>query len=201
MPLTCCTGVAMRFRQPINNHRGRPFLISLFAVEPYAKLASIVFVGCYCDIAHLGKKGKSTKMTHLPLDTTVAMSPRLVQAVRTTSTLSPGERLFLAKTLLDTLVADDLHTVVAPPAEPDYLPISVAEVVAQIKATPPNPNQIQRATKTVDEVFAGWAESPTTEPPLTTAEWEQNWWAIRQEMQQRDQQPESLVDQLADDHG
>lgn len=76
----------------------------------------------------------------------------------------------------------------------------LAQVVAQIKATPPNPSQIQRATKTVDEVLATWEESPTAEPRLTLEEWEQNWWAIRQEIQQRDQQPDSFTDQFADDY-
>ena len=147
------------------------------------------------------RKESASKMVHLPLDTTVAMSPQLVQVVRTTNTLSPAERLFLAKTLLDTLVAADIQPVTALPTESDDPSPTLAEVVAQIKATPPNPSQIQRATKTVDEVLAGWEESPTAEPPLTTAEWEQNWWAIRQEMQQRDQQPKLLLDQLADDHG
>lgn len=127
-------------------------------------------------------------MLHLPIDTSVVMSPQMVDVVRTTNSFSPAERLFLAKTLLDTLVAADIQPVTASQTEPDDQSLTLAEVVAQIKATLPNPHQIQRATKTVDEVFAGWEESATAEPPLTTAEWEQNWWAIRQEMQQRDQQ-------------
>ncbi|MFZ4663008.1 MAG: hypothetical protein ACOYNY_38745 [Caldilineaceae bacterium] len=140
-------------------------------------------------------------MVHLPIDTTVAMSPQFVQAVRTTNRLSPAERLFLAKTLLDTLVADEIQTVAAPfVGRDDQLP-TLAEVVVQIKATPPNPNQIQRATKTVDEVLAAWEESPVEEPYLTTEEWEQNWWTIRQEMQQRDQQPDPSPHQTVDDHG
>lgn len=140
-------------------------------------------------------------MLHLPIDTSVVMSPQMVDVVRTTNTFSPAERLFLAKTLLDGLVAAEIQPAIALPTETDDQSPTLAEVVAQIKATPPNPKQIQRATKTVDEVLAGWEESPTAEPPLTPEEWEQNWWAIRQEMQQRDQQPKLLLDQLADDHG
>ncbi len=140
-------------------------------------------------------------MGHLLIDTTTAMSPQLVQAVRTTNELSPAEQLFLAKTLLDRLVADEIQTVAAPSVQPDEQSPTLAEVVAQIKATPPNPQQIQRATKTVDEVLAAWEESPLEDPHLTTEEWEQNWWAIRQEMQQRDEQGKPLPDQIADDHG
>jgi len=140
-------------------------------------------------------------MLHLPIDTSVVMSPQMVDVVRTTNTFSPAERLFLAKTLLDGLVAAEIQPAIALPTETDDQSPTLAEVVAQIKATPPNPHQIQRATKTVDEVLAGWEENQAGEPPLTTAEWEQNWWAIRQEMQQRDQQPKLLLDQLADDHG
>lgn len=140
-------------------------------------------------------------MVHLPLDTTVTMSPQMVQVVRTMNTLSPAERLFLAKTLLDSLAATDIQPITTLPTEAADQSPTLAEVVAQIKATPPNPNQIQRATKTVDEVLAGWEESSTAEPSLTTEEWEQNWWAIRQEMQQRDQQTETRLNHLADDHG
>lgn len=125
-------------------------------------------------------------MLHLPIDTSVVMSPQMVDVVRTTNSFSPAERLFLAKTLLDGLVAADLQPVTTLPTEPDDQSPTLAEVVAKIKATPPNPQQIQRATKTVDEVLAGWEENQAGEPPLTTAEWEQTWWAIRQEMQQRD---------------
>lgn len=139
-------------------------------------------------------------MVHLPIDTAIAMSPQLVDIVRTTNTLSPAERLFLAKTLLDSLVADATQTTGELPPQPDKEAPMLAQVVAQIKATPPNPSQIQRATKTVDEVLATWEESPTAEPHLTLEEWEQNWWAIRQEMQQRDQQPDSFTDQFADDY-
>ncbi len=140
-------------------------------------------------------------MGHLLTDTTTAMSPQLVQAVRTTNKLSPAEQLFLAKTLLDRLVADEIQTVTAPSVQPDEQSPTLAEVVAQIKATPPNPQQIQRATKTVDEVLAAWEESSVEDPHLTTEEWEQNWWAIRQEMQQSDEQLNPLLDQIVDDHG
>ena len=138
-------------------------------------------------------------MVHLPIDMTLAMSPQLVDIVRTTNTLSPAERLFLAKTLLDSLVADEMQTTGELPPQPDEAPM-LAQVVAQIKATPPNPNQIQRATKTVDEVLATWEESPTAEPRLTLDEWEQNWWSIRQEMQRRDQPPDPFIDPIAADH-
>ena len=140
-------------------------------------------------------------MVHLPIDTTVVMSPRLINAVRTTNNFSPAERLFLAKALLDSLVATTAEKVAATPMEPDeHLP-TLADVVAQIKATPPNPDQIQRATKTVDEVLASWVESPAEEPGLTTEEWEENWWTIRQTMKQRDERPDLLTDQVGDDHG
>ncbi len=140
-------------------------------------------------------------MVHLPIAATVAISPRLIDVVRTTNTFSPAERLFLAKTLLDSLVSDDLKTEEATLTESANPSLTLAEVVAQIKATPSNPNQIQRATKTLDEVFAAWEESPDEEAQLTTEEWEQHWWAIRQAMKERDQQPKPLTSWIADDHG
>ena len=115
-----------------------------------------------------------------------AMSPKLVDVMRTTQSLSAAERLFLAKTLLDSLVHEEAITGVEQKIDQaDPLP-SLEEVVAQIKATPPNPQQIQRATKTIDKVMTEWAENPPDEPRLTTEEWEQTWWAVRQEMKQRD---------------
>ena len=134
-------------------------------------------------------------MVHLPIDVQVSLSPRLVDLVRTTNTLTTTERLWLAKALLDSLVTDEAQQPTAESSTElsEQVP-TIAEVVAEIKATPPNPNQIQHATKTVDEVLAEWEESETDEPPLTTEEWEQHWWTIRQMMKHRDQRNERTVE-------
>lgn len=108
-------------------------------------------------------------MTIMPVETTIQMSPRLVDVVRTTNYLSASERLFLAKALLDSLIVDEAETI-EEQSDPDEQLPTLEEVVAQIKATPPNPQQIQRATKTVDEVLADWQETPPAEPRLTTEE-------------------------------
>lgn len=139
-------------------------------------------------------------MTIMPMETTVQMSPQLMEVVRTTNQLSASDRLFLAKVLLDSLLIDEVETIVEQRRYPtDQLP-TLDEVVAQIKATPPNPQQIQRATKTIDEVCADWEETPSDEPRLTTAEWEQSWWAVRQAMKQRDQDHETVTDWIAHEH-
>jgi len=129
------------------------------------------------------------------------LQPSLLDVIHTSKQLPAADRLFLAKTLLDSLVTDERQIKAEPPMGPGNQSPDLAEVVAQIKATPPNPHQIQRATKTLDEVLATWEDSPTDEPRLTTEEWEQNWWAIRQEIKQRDQQPELFTDQIVDQHG
>ena len=139
-------------------------------------------------------------MTIMPMETTTQMSPQLVDVVRTTSQLSASERLFLAKVLLDSLSIDEVETIAEQRDDPvDQLP-TLEEVVAQIKATPPNPQQIQRATKTIDEVLADWQETPSDEPHLTTEEWEQSWWAVRQAMKQRDQNHETVTSWIAHEH-
>ena len=129
-----------------------------------------------------------------------AMSPKLVDVMRTTQSLSAAERLFLAKTLLDSLVHEEAITGVEQKIDQaDPLP-SLEEVVAQIKATPPNPQQIQRATKTIDKVMTEWAENPPDEPRLTTEEWEQTWWAVRQEMRQRDRNRDAITEWIDQEH-
>ena len=131
-------------------------------------------------------------MTIMPVETTTQMSRRLIDVVRITNQLSASERLFLAKALLDSLIVDEAETIEEQSDPAERLP-TLEEVVAQIKATPPNPQQIQRATKTVAEVLADWQETPPAEPRLTTEEWEQSWWVVRQAMKQRDQKHEAVT--------
>lgn len=121
-----------------------------------------------------------------------SIPPNLVEMVTSFQRLSVTDRLILAKALLDSLLSDDLQEPAVKSSEDMESVPTLMAVVTQIKTTPPNPEQIQRATQTIDEVLENWENSPSEEPRLTGEEWEQNWWAIRQEMKQRDHQREPI---------
>lgn len=52
---------------------------------------------------------------------------------------------------------------------------SLADVVKRIKARPPNPANIHRATKTVDELVKDLDENPSEISEFSPVEWEQMW--------------------------
>src|SRR5437764_178937 len=56
------------------------------------------------------------------------------------------------------------------PADDDDLP-SLEEVVAMIKATPPNPNAVHPATKTVAQLMAELEANPPEKSDITPEEW------------------------------
>jgi hypothetical protein len=112
----------------------------------------------------------------------VEMTLSLQELIHAAHELSAAERLLLAKVLLDSLVGDEVNQLAVQKHEPAIQLPRLEDVVTQIKATPSNPQQIQRATQTIDEVMADWNMQQPDEPRLTIAEWEQTWWAVRQEM-------------------
>lgn len=113
------------------------------------------------------------------------VQPSLLELIQTANRFSAAERLFLAKTLLDGLVIDETQKLAQLKDEPSEPSPALEEVVDKIKATPRDPRQIQRASKTIDAVMADWQAIPATEPRLTTEECEQTWWVVRQKMEQR----------------
>lgn len=133
-------------------------------------------------------------MIIVPVATTIEMSPNLIDAVQTTKHLSASERLLLAKLLLDSLVVDQAENLAEQKDELTNQTPPLETVVAQIKATLPNPQQIQRASKTIDEVMANWQATPTDEPRLTAEEWEQTWWLVHQAIKQSDQARKPITD-------
>jgi hypothetical protein len=64
---------------------------------------------------------------------------------------------------------------------------SLAEVVAMIKATPPNPDALHPATKSVDELIADLQTNPPPDELLTFAEMWPLWQAFEQELKAMDQ--------------
>ena len=59
---------------------------------------------------------------------------------------------------------------------------TVADVVKRIKARPPNPANIHRATKTVDQLMKDLAENPPEESEFSPAEWDQMWAKFEHDM-------------------
>lgn len=63
---------------------------------------------------------------------------------------------------------------------------TLEEVVAMIKATPPNPDAIYYGEKVGDLTYLQeLIDNPPTNT-ITKEEWEREWWPIRAEMNQRD---------------
>jgi hypothetical protein len=60
------------------------------------------------------------------------------------------------------------------------------EVVAMIKAAPPNPNAIQPATQTVDELLADLAANPPEPSDISPDEWDRLWAKFEQELKDID---------------
>ena len=67
---------------------------------------------------------------------------------------------------------------------------SLARVIAQIKATPPNPAAIEQGDKVGDMTYLQYLlDNPPTDT-LTVEEWEQYWPAFEQEMKELDRAQE-----------
>ena|GEM_PF-1424584 len=71
------------------------------------------------------------------------------------------------------------------PADDDDLP-SLEEVVAMIKATPPNPDAIHPATKTVAQLIAELEANPPKKSDITPEEWDRLWAEFEQELKVAD---------------
>jgi hypothetical protein len=81
----------------------------------------------------------------------------------------------------DGLIAESVVTTPARNGDSDDLP-SLEEVIARIKATPPNPNAIIPPTKTLEEVVAYWEANPPEETNLPPEEWDRLWAAFEEEL-------------------
>lgn len=92
--------------------------------------------------------------------------------------------------LVEKLLTDALPVVetngVHATADDDAIP-SLEEVVAMIKATPPNPDAIHPATKTVAQLIAEFEANPPSDELLTFAEMWPQWQAFEQELKAMDQ--------------
>lgn len=91
--------------------------------------------------------------------------------------------------LVEKLLADALPVVEAngfhAPAYDDDL-LSLEEVVAMIKATPPNPNAIHPATKTVADLMAELEANPPEKSDITPEEWDRLWAEFEQGLKAAD---------------
>jgi hypothetical protein len=85
------------------------------------------------------------------------------------------------KLLNDALVKESAATTHPDNGDKDDLP-SLEEVVARIKAIPPNPAAVVPATKTIEEVVAYWEANPPDESDISPEEWERLWAAFEQEL-------------------
>lgn len=85
------------------------------------------------------------------------------------------------KLLNDALVKESVATTYPDNGDKNELP-SLEEVVARIKAAPPNPAAIVPATKTIEEVVAYWEANPPDESDISPDEWDRMWTAFEQEL-------------------
>ncbi len=68
-----------------------------------------------------------------------------------------------------------------PPVEPDENFPTQEEIVAGIQALPPNPKTFHPATKSVEQLLADLAASPSPKSGITPSEWDRMWAAFEQE--------------------
>lgn len=91
--------------------------------------------------------------------------------------------------LVEKLLADALPVAetngVHAPADDDDLP-SLEEVVAMIKATPPNLAAFHPATKTVAQLMAELEANPSEESDITPEEWDRLWAKFEQGLKAAD---------------
>jgi predicted transcriptional regulator len=101
-------------------------------------------------------------------------------------------------TLVEKLLADSLpvyeangdaaeHSQAETPDDPEA---ELAQIVAQIKATPPNPDAIECGEKVDDLNYIQYLlDTPPTDT-LTAEEWEHYWPEVEQELKELDRAPE-----------
>lgn len=87
--------------------------------------------------------------------------------------------------------ATDEHApAIHPAGDLDDPDAELARIVAQIKATPPNPDAIERGDKVGDLTYIQYLlDNPPTDT-LTAEEWEHYWPAVEQELKELDPAPE-----------
>ena len=123
-------------------------------------------------------------------DNTIALPAWLIQALK----LSDGAEVeaLIEENVLHVARPDSVLPVngaVHPPevsnetdqADEEEL-FSLEETVARIKALPPNPNAIEHATKTVDELVADLAANPPSADLLTFAQFYPRWVQLEAEL-------------------
>ena len=88
------------------------------------------------------------------------------------------------KLLVDALAVVEVNGFHAPTYNDDLS--SLEEIVAMIKATPPNPNAIHPATKTAAELMAELEANPPEKSDITPEEWDRLWAGFEQGLKAAD---------------
>lgn len=70
----------------------------------------------------------------------------------------------------------------AEPDPSDYVPPTLEEVVARIRATPPNPEMIRPPSGSLGEYLAASIAAEDPNEPFDVAEWSRQWAAVEAEM-------------------
>lgn len=65
---------------------------------------------------------------------------------------------------------------------PDYIPPTLEEVVARIRATPPNPQMVRLPNGSLGEYLAASIAAEDPNEPFDEAEWNRQWAAVEAEM-------------------
>lgn len=68
------------------------------------------------------------------------------------------------------------------PLAPDYVPLTLEEIVARIRATPPNPEMIRPPSGSLGEYLAASIAAEDPNEPFDEAEWNRQWAAVEAEM-------------------
>lgn len=76
------------------------------------------------------------------------------------------------------------HATTDAPVDDDFP--TLEEIVAMIKATPPNPNAVHLPTKTAAELIAELEADPPEPSDITPAEWDRLWAAFEAELKAAD---------------
>lgn len=74
------------------------------------------------------------------------------------------------------------HALDAEPEPPDYVPPTLEEVVARIRATPPNPEMVRPPNGSLGEYLAASIAAEDPNEPFDEAEWSRQWAAVEAEM-------------------
>lgn len=70
----------------------------------------------------------------------------------------------------------------AEPEQSDYVPLTLEEVVARIRATPPNPKMVRPPSGSLGEYLAASIAAEDPNEPFDEAEWNRQWAAVEAEM-------------------